>query len=44
MYNTPKIINKMYTPFINTNQQTNGIFYDNLVCLQVIVHCEYIKK
>ena len=28
----------MYTPCINTNQQTNDIFHDNFVCLQVIVH------
>ena len=44
IYNTPRIINKMYTPCVNTNQQTNDIFYDICVCLQVIVHCEYMKK
>ena len=32
----------MYTPCINTNQQTNDISYDIFVCLQVIVHCEYM--
>ena len=34
----------MYTTCINTNQQTKDIFYDNFVCFQVIVHCEYMKK
>ena len=34
----------MYTPCINTNQQTNDIFYDNFDNTQVIVHCEYMKK
>ena len=34
----------MYTPCVNTNKQINYIFYDIFVCLQVIVHCEYIKK
>ena len=42
IFNTPGIINKMYTPCINTNQQTNDILYDIFVYLQVIVHCEYI--
>ena len=32
----------MYTPCINTNQQTNDILYDIFVYLQVSVHCEYI--
>ena len=34
----------MYTPCINTNQQTNDNFNDNFVCLQMIAHCEYMKK
>ena len=34
----------MYTHCINTNQQTNGIFYDNFVCLQVIVHWVHEKS
>ena len=34
----------MYTTCINANQQTNDIFDDAFVCLQVIVHCEYMKK
>ena len=32
----------MYTPYINANQQTHDIFYDIFVCLQVIVHYEYM--
>ena len=42
IFNTPGIINKMYTPCINTNKQTNDILYDIFVYLQMIVHCEYI--
>ena len=46
IYNTPRIINNMNTPCINTNQQTNDfiLFYYNFVCLQVIVYFEYMKK